>query len=158
MKLSNQTDGSLRLILEDENDWILCELLLNDARGKGDDWLAKQMGLFVDEDDWDEFVVPEISQQYNGQIETVEKSLTAAKERAEDEEGELIIDKVIGEEWYGVLNQARLSLEGRWKLSAAEEKGEFDDQESADPEKASAFFRSRLYCFLQAQIIENVLS
>lgn len=157
MKVHLRNEEGLIISLEQEDDWEIFTLLLRDVAGRGDDWLAKQMGLFVDNDEWDELVVPELSKHYNSQVATVAREVAQARKRATNGVGEILLNQLNGEAWYGVLNQARLGLEGRWKLAAAEEAGEFEGDRDQDFEKTSAYFRSRLYCFFQAQLIEFVL-
>lgn len=168
MRVQERGEGSLAILMEAANDWEIFNLLLRDAVGRGDDWLAKRMGLFVDDEDWDEFAVPEISNSYSVQIDTVAKEVAQARAQAVEGIGEVVVNAITGESWYGVLNQARLGLEGEWKLNAAAEAGEFEptpsvdeleDEEAPDglAEKFSAYFRSQLYCFLQVQLLESVL-
>lgn len=157
MRIKHGKEGTLTIALGEESEWEIFHLLLTDAAGRGDDWLAKQMGLFVNDEDWDEFAVPEVTNHYNGQIETVSQEVAQAYAKAADGVGEVPVTRATGEAWYGVLNQARLGLEGRWKLAAAEDAGEFETGLEGDLEKSAAYYRSRLYCYFQVQLIESVL-
>lgn len=145
-------EGGLRVELESERDWRSFELLFLDAQGRGQDWLAKRFGVLVDEEDWDEFVVPDLSAHFSQQIETTRQTLAQAFEAAEDGCGEFVISVESGETWYGVMNQARLALEGRWKLSQLAAGKELDRPENVDPERLAAFLRSELYGRMQERV------
>ena len=76
--------------------------------------------------------------------------------RAEDEKrcGVLLISKEDSSMWYSVLNQARLALEGKWKLAALEEEEDFGSLEQIEPERLAAYLRSRFYTRIQAILLD----
>jgi len=127
-------------------------MLFLDAQGKGNDWLAKRFGVLVDEEDWDEFVVPELSNHFAEQIELGRKAVQGALENSRDGVGEFFIKIEEGEAWYGVLNQARLALETRWKLSRLVAGKELEHPEDVLPERLAAFLRSELYGRMQERV------
>ena len=179
MKIEPTEEGGLRLILTEESEWELFEFLVVDAEGRGEGWLAKRLGVVMDDEEWDELVAPGLTEQFQADMETVRESLRLgfdaslqklAKERAlkpegktlelpfyEEEEkecGELAISKKESGKWYSVLNQARLALEGKWKLAALEEEEDFGRLENIEPDRLAAYLRSRFYTRLQAILLE----
>lgn len=152
-------EGGLRVDLAEEADWAVFQMLLEDARGQSKDWLAKRLGVLMEDDDWDEYVVPDLAEFFGEQAALVNKALQEAKEEADGLEGKLFISREEGQAWYSILNQARLALEGRWKLAEAEaiQGDEAEESLLTDPQRFSALMRSRLYLLLQTRLLEFVL-
>ncbi len=182
MKIEVTEEEGLRLAITAEHEWEIFEFLLQDAEGRGEGWLAKRLGVLVDDEEWDEFVVPTLSEQFQNELNTVRtvvqqafdrslqqlahdgveparktSSQLAAEEDEEEECGEIIIQKAEGAHWYSVFNQARLALEGKWKLSSLETDEELTSPESVEPERLEAYLRSRFYTRLQSILLELTL-
>ncbi|MEM9081937.1 MAG: hypothetical protein AAGC74_14730 [Verrucomicrobiota bacterium] len=156
MKVLPTLEGGLRVELEDEQDWSIFQELLDDARGRREDWLAKRLGVLMEEEDWETYVIPDLAAHFGEQVGEVAQALADAKKEADGYAGELFIARKQGEAWYGVLNQARLALEGEWKFGGMDE-AEGLDWESEEPAKVAALMRSQLYLLLQSQLMEFVL-
>ncbi|MDQ8190774.1 hypothetical protein [Roseibacillus persicicus] len=187
-------EGGLCFGLQEERDWEIFELLVSDAQGRGEGWLAKRLGVMLDDEDWDEFVAPGLTSQFESEVARVRAILRDAFEKSQhqqreaeqvaepkekspagEESGELSFEDlddleeeppVIGEvpitredsgTWYSVLNQARLALEGKWKLAALEDEEGLDSLEKIEPERVSAYLRNRFYTRIQAMLLEFVL-
>ncbi|MBK1832470.1 hypothetical protein [Roseibacillus ishigakijimensis] len=177
MTILSDKEGSLVMQISAEEDWRLFTHLLADARGQKPDWLAKRFGVLMDDEDWDELIAPELSARFQKEIEEVEEMVKAAyedyqkqlaaeekgllKEEVESAEeelpfGEISFNRETSSAWYSVLNQARLFLEGRWKLAALEEAEEIT-AEDVDPDRMGAYIRSRFYTRLQALLLDFTL-
>ena len=155
---ADEERGGLIVQLESERDWKALDALFLDAQGKGGDWLAKRFGVLVDEADWDEFVVPELSNHFTEQIELARQTVEDARRHiTEDGVGTFRITREAGEAWYGVFNQARLALEGRWKLSRLAAGKELENPEDVAPERLAAFLRSELYGRIQEHVFAYTL-
>ena len=159
MKVLPTMEGGLRVDLEEAGDWEIFQILLRDARGQSEGWLARRLGVLMDEEDWEEYVVPDLANYFDDQVTLVRRALEDAKKKAEGQNGELFIGRDEGQAWYAVLNQARLALEGQWKLAELERLEEDDDEEALlkDKQRLSALMRSRLYLLLQTRLLEFVL-
>lgn len=159
MKVLPTMEGGLRVDLEEEADWALFQILVDDARGKSEGWLARRLGVLMEEEDWEEYVVPDLAKHFTEQIDLVNRAVGDAKSKADGPEGELYILRDEGDAWYAVLNQARLALEGQWKLAEIEHLEDFEENSalSGDQQRLSALMRSRLYLLLQTRLLEFVL-
>jgi len=159
MKVLPTMEGGLRVDLAEEADWAVFQMLLDDARGKSKDWLAKRLGVLMEDDDWDEYVVPDLAEFFGEQAALVNQALQDAEKKADGLNGELYISREDGQAWYSILNQARLALEGQWKLAEVEglESEEGEAVLLADQQRLSALMRSRLYLLLQTRLLEFVL-
>ena len=173
-----EEDG-LRLVLTEEREWQLFEYLVVDAEGRGEGWLAKRLGVIMDDEEWDELVAPGLTEQFQGDVAKIRETMrlafdafsqeSAKKKREhsddgslelpfEDEEekqcGELLISKEDSGAWYSVFNQARLALEGKWKLAALEEEEDFGTLEKIESDRLAAYLRSRFYTRVQAILLD----
>ena len=178
MRIEPTEEEGLLLVLTEEREWELFDLLVGDAEGRGKGWLAKRLGVLMDDEDWDELVAPGLTEQFQSDLEKVRKTLrlafdSSARELAEkksqrpdegslelpleEEEqacGELLISKEESGVWYSVLNQARLALEGKWKLAELEEEDDFGSLEKIESERLAAYLRSRFYTRIQAILLD----
>ena len=179
MRIEATEEEGLRLVLTEEREWELFELLVADAEGRGEGWLAKRLGVLMDDEEWDELVAPGLTEQFQSDLEKVRDSLRVAFDDSlqelakkkveqpgdgnlplpfEDEEesecGALLISKEDSGTWYSVLNQARLALEGKWKLAALEEEEDFGSLEDIESERLAAYLRSRFYTRIQAILLD----
>ena len=140
-------EGGLVIQAEDESDWVILETICTDV-GRPAHLAESLAGLMDEESDWEEFVVPELEQNFNGQCSFVQRVIEDARE---NNGRAVFIKKHEAEQWYGALNQARLSLQARYDLHGVKD---FDD---APAELRSAYFRDRFYLQLQSLLLEYVM-
>lgn len=182
MRIELITEGGIKLLMNDEREWELFDQLMIDVAGRGEGWLAKRLGVLMDDDEWDELIAPGLTAQFEGDLVCVRESVQTAfsewkeqktSEKIElkterhpelsllDEEGQefggVLITPKTSNAWYSVLNQARLFLEGKWKIANLKEDEELWDSDNFDDERASAFYRDQLYCRLQGYLLSYVL-
>jgi len=119
--------------------------------------LATRLGSLIRDEpepgDWEEFVVPDLRAQFDGQLELVGRAIEAALGDDPDDGGSILVSSADAEAWYGALNQARLALEETHHLGGSAE-GEPD---RADTERRSAFFRSQFYFAIQELLLQFVM-
>ena len=151
MKVGPTLQGGLRIDVENPLDWMVLRCIPYDARG-GDFNLAARVSSPMAEDegfdDWREFVVPDLQDGFNSQLEAIEKALAGAGD--DDEPGQVFIKKDEAELWYGGLNQARLALEERYGFSDR-------DPAAMTPGVRSAWFRSQFYLHVQSVLLDHVM-
>lgn len=151
MKVAPTLKGGLRIDVETPLDWMILRCISHDARGGGID-LADRVSAKMagDEglDDWEEFVLPELRDSFNSQLEAIEAAIAHAGDG--EEPGEVFITREDSELWYGGLNQARLALEERYGLSSAE-------ASEMTPGKRSAWYRAQFYLTVQSLLLDHVL-
>ena len=150
MKAAPTLDGRIRIDIESKLDRMIMQSIPNDARSVGVD-LADRLGDSLGEDanhsDWEEFVMPELRQDFSGQLAYIEQVL----ECLDDEGSEpVFIVKEDAEVWYGGLNQARLALEDRYRFDGG-------DPDEMTPGKRTAWFRSQFYQMLQSLMLEFLM-
>ncbi|MBK1883174.1 hypothetical protein JIN85_12160 [Luteolibacter pohnpeiensis] len=147
-------EGGLRLEAESEVDWQILYAIPHDAAGTD---LASRLGDLVTDDslaeDWNDFVVPDLKSQFDNQIEHVSDAIREAHASAEGERGTISIKPAESSIWYGVLNQARLSLEEMHHFGNRDQV----DLTGQDPNRRTAFFRSQFYCALQSEMLRHGL-
>lgn len=150
MKVGPTLQGGLRIDVESPLDWMVLRCISYDARGSLD--LADRVsGLMASDEgieDWREYVLPDLRDGFNAQLETIEGAVALAG----DGEGpaEIHIAREDAELWYGGLNQARLALEERYGFS-------LEDPEGMTPGKRSAWFRSQFYLQVQSVLLDYVM-
>lgn len=151
MKVAPVLKGGLRIDVESPMDWMVLRCIPYDARGGGLD-LADRVSAPMSGDegieDWRDYVLPDLRDEFNSQLSAIEAAVDAAG--SEDEPGELFILKEDAELWYGGLNQARLALEERYDLSNA-------ILAEMTPGKRSAWFRSQFYLHVQSLLLTHVM-
>jgi hypothetical protein len=151
MKVGPTLQGGLRIDVENALDWMVLRCIPYDARG-GDANLADRLSapMAADEgiEDWREFVMPELQDGFNSQLETIERALVGSG--GDDQPGQLFIVKEDAELWYGGLNQARLALEERYGFSD-------EDPATMTPGQRSAWFRSQFYLHVQSVLLDHVM-
>lgn len=129
---------------------MIVQAIPHDARSSGIN-LAERLGDVPDEgsmrSDWQEFVIPELSQGFTNQLATIERVLAGLDAEAPEP---IFIVKEEAELWYGGLNQARLALEERYHFHG-------DDPEVMTPGKRTAWFRSQFYTSLQCLLLEFLM-
>jgi len=148
MKAAPTLDGRIRIDLESELDRMVLRAIPQDARLDGWDAIERLREPVDDGqrgEDWEDFVRPELENTFEGQLATIAAAL------AELENGEpLFIVRDQAEAWFGGLNQARLALEARYRLTEA-------DPTEIGAEERSAWFRSHFYLQLQGLILEFLM-
>jgi len=149
-------DGGLRIDADDAADWAVLRCIALDARGLPVD-LATRLGRLIRDEpepgDWEEFVVPELRAQFDGQLELIGRAIESALGDDPEEGGSILIGPADAEAWYGALNQARLALEAMHHLGGSAA-GEPD---RSDAERRSAFFRSQFYFAIQELLLQFVM-
>ena len=159
MKVMPTLEGGLRIDVETATDWLVLEQIPGDALEGGAEALSEQLGaLMDDQSDWEDVIVPELQTFFSGQLQSVRSAVRDAQSRAEEQGtepgGEVFIPREDAPDWYGALNQARLSLENFYKFGPSEL---IENVNSFGAAKRSAFIRSQFYCALQSVLLEYVL-
>lgn len=151
MKVAPTLEGGLRVDVETPLDWMVLRCIPYDARSGGFDPAARVAAPMAKDDaaeDWQEFVVPDLRESFNSQLDTIARALVGADD--DDKPGLIFIRKEEAELWYGGLNQARLALEERYR---------FEHREPAEmsPGERSAWFRSQFYLQVQGMLLDHVM-
>lgn len=150
MKILPTLDGGLCIIPESEIDWQELELICSDEDRPTH--LAASLADLMDQDsEWNEYVVPDLEEGFRGQVKAV--AGTIEKARTSDEPA-IFISPSDAEQWYGAINQVRLSMHARYDVEELSNSNDLDD---ADPVIKSAYYRNRFYLLLQSMLLEYVL-
>ncbi len=150
-------DGGLRIDADSLTDWMILELICADATNLPGPPLYDQISSrMVQNDDWKEFVVPDIVTQFNDQITFVSRAISAAP-RDEDHAGSIFISKEDAMTWYGTVNQARLSLEHQHDLSKVDDITTEEDLDDLDSDVRAAVIRNHFYTSIQTLLLEFVI-
>ena len=157
MNIGPTLDGGLRIDAEDPGDWEVLRCIVLDARGRPVD-LASRLGRLIGDEpepgDWEEFVVPDLRVEFDGQLQLVKRAIEAAvAESGPETGGSVAISRDDAELWFGALNQARLALEEVYRFSATV--GEEPDR--SDTGRRSAYFRSQFYSAVQELLLQFVI-
>jgi hypothetical protein len=151
MKVLPTMEGGLCILPESEADWEELELICSDAVRPSH--LAESLADLMDEQsEWDEYVVPDLEENFQSQTRFVNAAIENARK---SQEAVVFISPAQAEKWYGALNQARLSLHARYDVEEMNETAHLDEME---PEPRSAYFRNRFYLLLQSMLLEFVLN
>ncbi len=149
-------EGGLRIDAEDADDWNLLRGILGDATDCETD-LASRLGGLMDDpefaEDWEELVVPDLRDGFQDELAEIGALIESAAFNADGDAGPIWITRENAAIWYSALNQARLSLE---------EKFRFGPESKVDPrkmggEKHAAFIRSGFYSDIQSLLLEHVM-
>ena len=157
MKVVPTVEGGLRIEVGTATDWLVLEQIAPDALKMKKESRASRLSALMDEaSEWDEMVVPELSDLFNRQLHCVQETVQGAQKASEEDPGlgHLFISQEDGPSWYGALNQARIALEGYYRFGPAQE---IEEVESFPPPKRSAFIRSQFYSALQSVLLEHVI-
>jgi hypothetical protein len=151
MKIGPTLNGGMRIDAESAEDWEILRYLPYDARPQE---LAERLTDATEEDttDWREYVLPDLQESFTNQVAFVYHAIEKAAAEANGEAGALFVEKADALQWYGALNQARLTLQTNHQLpqDASELKG-------MEPERRGAFYRSHFYCIIQTLLIDRIL-
>lgn len=149
-------EGGLRIDAECDVDWRLLHAVVEDA-ASGERDLATRLGIQIDDEalaeDWQEFVVPDLRDGFQDQLDQVAAAIFNARKSAGNDGGPLWIHRKDGMLWYAALNQARLALEDRYQFGP---RTDFDAAEGDDLQRA-AFMRSRFYQLVQSLLLDYVI-
>ena len=150
-------DGGLRIDADSLTDWMILELICADATSLPGPPLYDQLASKMEQnDDWKEFVVPDIVTQFEEQITHISRAISSAP-RDEEHAGSIFITKEDAIIWYGAVNQARLSLEQQHGISKLEDILTEKDLEALDSDVRAAVIRGHFYTSIQSLLLEYVL-
>lgn len=150
MKVLPTLEGGLCILPESVEDWIELELICSDAVRPAH--LAESLADLMDqESDWDEYVVPDLEENFSNQTRFVSAAIDNARN---SKESAVFITPAQAEKWYGALNQARLSLQAKYDV---EEMKDRDSVGELEPELRSAFYRNRFYLLLQSMLLDFIM-
>ena len=151
MKIGPTLNGGMRIDAESSEDWQILRYLPYDARPQE---LAERLAGATEEDttDWREYVLPDLHESFTAQIAFVYHAIEKAAAGSSEQAGSLFVEKEDALNWYGALNQARLTLQSIHALpqTPSELKG-------MEPERRGAFYRSQFYSIIQTLLLERVL-
>lgn len=151
MKIGPTIDKRIKLQLDHDGDIYLLTQLVSDAVNDDDtDSLVNQVGCKMDDEDWEEFVKPDLISHFRDEIVKVSEVIQSA---IEEKEKEIFISKDISREWYSTLNQARLHLEKKYTLSEVEDGFQLED---LDDELVDPAIKNNFYTHLQGLILEYI--
>lgn len=156
MKILPTLEGGLRLDAENPDDWTFLQAIIHDATHRGSDLARDLAQLLKDDegaDDWQEYVVPDLSEEFQTQISFLAGAIQSAMEESNGGPGALWITREDGFLWYGALNQARLSIEEHHQFGTTEHV----DIGTLSPEARSAFLRSQFYLAMQSLLLDHVM-
>ncbi len=147
MTLTPTLEGGLVIEPGSEKDWQVLQMISRDSGRSA--YLAESLaGLMIEDSEWEEYVVPDLTSSFDRQSSYVAVTIEEARKHGEQV---IFVKPKHAEQWYGAVNQARLALEARYKLS------KLDDLEGAPDEMRSAYFRDRFYLMLQSMLLEYVM-
>ncbi len=157
MKMAPTLKGDLRIDADSLTDWMILELICTDAARLPGPPLYDQLSSKMEQDDdWKEFVVPDMVTQFEEQITHVSRAISSAP-KDEEHAGSIFIKKEDAMIWYGACNQARLSLEKQHDLSKLEMSETEVELEDLELELRSAVIRNQFYGDIQMVILEFLL-
>ncbi len=157
MKMAPTLDGGLRIDADSLTDWMILELICADAARLPGSPLYEQLSSHLEkDDDWKEFVEPDIKSQFSEQITHVSRALSTAT-KDETHAGSIFITPQNAPIWYGAINQARLSLEKQFNLSKLDHIDDEDDLADLDDDLRGAVIRNHFYTAIQSLLLDYVL-
>ena len=151
MKIGPTLNGGMRIDAESAEDWQILRYLPYDARPQE---LAERLTEATEEDnsDWREYVLPDLQESFTKQVAFVYHAIEKAVADSEEQAGPLFVEKQDAMNWYGALNQARLTLQSRYELPQ-----DVDGLKGMEPERRGAYYRSHFYCIIQTLLIDRIL-
>ena len=156
MKALPTLEGGLRIDAEDASDWELLRSIIVDANGCEADLASRLGGLISDEAggaDWEEYVVPDLREEFQDQLAQIGAAVEAATFHAQNGPGPIWITRDDAPAWYSSLNQARLAIEEHFHFGPSET----ITVKGLTPERQAAFIRSKFYCAIQSLLLEYVM-
>ena len=156
MKAMPTLEGGLRMDTEDASDWELLRSIIADANGCEAD-LASRLGALISEEagseDWEEYVVPDLREEFQDELAQVGAAIEAAIHHASGAAGPIWITPDDVYPWYSALNQARLAIEEHFQFGQSEIVG----LKKLTPERRAAYIRSQFYSAVQGLLLEHVM-
>jgi len=161
VKIYPTVKKGLAIDVEQPHEGELFKTLIEDAIGnqqnEGNQSLAESLSLWMaNDEDWQEFVVPELNEFFALQIQHVRDEL--APIFAQEFPCRILLTEEIAEAWFGCLNQARIQLENRYELSTFEPDEDFLSEDSEFNMKHAAYMRNEFYSMLQSALLEFALT
>jgi len=154
MNISPTSEPGIRIDIESLLDWSRLQLIVVEA-AKQENSLALVLGRNMDmEDDWVDYVLPDIQDGFNEQVKFVDNTLKKARSK-NVESGEIFITPENVHYWYGALNQARLTLEANFNVSNY---SELEDLDSLEESVKSSVIKNHFFCALQSQLLTHVMT
>ena len=147
MTVTPTLEGGLAIEPGSETNWEILEMIAKDI-GRPAHLAESLAGLMAEDSEWDEYVVPDLTVSFDQQSSYVAAVVKDARKKGQSA---IFIKPIQAEKWYGAVNQARLALEARYKLS------ELEDFEDGAEELRSAYYRDRFYLILQSMLLEYVI-
>ena len=156
MNLTPTLQGGIRLDMESTLDWARLEMIVIDAVNNDEDLALTLGSRMVMEEDWKDYVLPDLQHSFNEQLSYVNQEIKKARS-GENKEGEIHITTENVDLWYGALNQARIALEALHQVS---------NYDSSDPEVVSllsdevrsSILKYHFYTLLQSHLLEHVMT
>lgn len=156
MNVSLTLEGGLRIDTKDASDWDLFRSIIHDANARKVD-LASHLGELITSEvggeDWEEYVVPDLREEFQDELAQIHASIETAAFNSEAGAGSLWIRREDAFAWYGSFNQARLALEGIHHFTQMDDL----DLAHASPEQQAAYIRSDFYANIQMLLLKHVL-
>lgn len=146
IKVAPTLDGRLRIDLGSPIDLLALQSIVPDARLAGRR-LPERLSPDGLTEDWEEFVLPELDQRFNAQLDCIDRAVAAFDP---GKPGPIFIVPEQAEDWYGGLNQARLALEERHGFSQVA-------PEAIPAAQRPAWARALLYQGLQSAILDHLM-
>jgi hypothetical protein len=157
MRLAPILRGGIRIDADSLDDWMVLNAICTDAANLPGVPLYDRLAQKMPRDpDWEEFVAPDIRSQFSDQIDHVSRAISSAS-KDEEYAGSVFITREDASQWYGALNQARMTLEQIYHLSELGDFVALDDLGAIGDEKRSAVIRGHFYSTFQCLLIEYVL-
>ena len=157
MNIIPTLEGGLRIDLEEPIDWVIFRHLIDDACQR-EGSLAEDLGEGIEDpeiqNDWLEFVMPDLEEEFASSLKRVSDVLAKAAKEQEDGTVSLWITRDLGFDWYSSFNQARISLGTRYQF---EETKKEEIAMDTNPSKRSAYYRYHFYGMVQVQLLKHVL-
>jgi len=147
MEIGPTIDGRIKIALNGENDYAFFAELLQDAMSEeGVESIVDQIGARGTDDDWEEFVKPDLAEQFQQETLKVGEILAKAQEA---QKMDIFIDSENAQNWYSTLNQARLNLENQHNISSMPEV-----LAEVEPEHLILKMKYENYTYIQSTILD----
>jgi len=151
---SEGTLTGIRIDIEYLEDWQCLEMIALDVVLNNKPPSHQFSKHMRPDDDWKEYVMPEIDEKLNSQVLFVNGKIE--QEKAQDrEEPSVTILSADAAAWYGAINQARLALESHYRLSLIQD--EEYQSSSLSGEVIYAAVRNNVYTYIQSQLLDHAM-
>jgi len=154
MNLTPTLQGGLKIDADSKEDWDILESICADAMELSGDMLYDRISANMGKnEDWEEFVAPDIRGQFSEQIKHVSEAIESATKN-EAYVGSVFISKDDAPRWYGALNRARICLEDVYKVSEYSGLLEWDEIVNLEEDLRAAVIRGQFYTAVQCVLLE----